>query len=147
MQDWLNVGILQLLFFSLGPLQNFLCVLCCVEILTVLQCKSALSNPRCMTTLLYVSHSVFRKNWRRPFRIDSLWLWPVRDVVFALPFHLAGTIHSMALRVVLGAIGVHHGVAAATNGRLALGMAKKHQLKGKVNVPWSRKHRFCIYPS
>jgi hypothetical protein len=27
-----------------------------------------------------------------PFCIDSLWLWPVRDVIIALPLHLAGTV-------------------------------------------------------
>ena len=25
--------------------------------------------------------------------LDSLWLWPVRDVILTLPLHLVGTIH------------------------------------------------------
>jgi len=68
----------------------------------------------------------------RSFHIDSPWPWPVRDVIPALPLHLAGTICTIAPLVILRATWIHHSVATATNGRLALGMAEKHQLKGKA---------------
>jgi len=62
-----------------------------------------------------------------PFHIDSLWLWSVRDVILALPLHLASTICTIAPLVILRATWIHHSVATATNGRLALGMTKKHR--------------------
>jgi len=68
-----------------------------------------------------------------PFHIDSLWLWTVRDVILALPLHLASTICTTAPLVILRATWIHHSTETATNGHLALGMTKKHQLKGKAN--------------
>jgi len=55
----------------------------------------------------------------RPLRIDSMWPWPVRDVVLALPLQLAGTIRAITLLVVLRAAGIHRNVATATDGCLA----------------------------
>ena len=68
-----------------------------------------------------------------PFHIDppGLWLWPVGDVVLALRLHLAGTIHTITPLVILRATRIHHDVATATNGHLALGAAEKHQIKGR----------------
>ena len=83
----------------------------------------------------------------RPFPIDSLWLWPVRDVVLALPLHLVGTVHTIALLVVLEATRIRHGVAMATNGHPVLGMAKECQIRGMVEEPWSGMHRLCIHSS
>jgi len=77
-----------------------------------------------------------------PFHIDSLWLWPVGDVVLALHLHLAGTIHTITPLMILRATRTHHDVATATNGHPALGVAEKHQIRLK-----GRTHQLCIHSS
>jgi hypothetical protein len=62
-----------------------------------------------------------------PFCIDPLWRWPVRDVIIALPLHLAGTVWAITLLVVLRGPGIHHGLTTGTDGCLTLGEDKKHQ--------------------
>ena len=83
----------------------------------------------------------------RPFPTDSLSLWSVRDVVLTLPLHLAGAICTIPPLVILRATWIHHGVATATNGRLALGMAKKHQLKGRVKESRGGRTDFASVPA
>ena len=82
-----------------------------------------------------------------PFHIDSLWLWSVRDVILALPLHLASTICTTAPLVILRATWIRHSAATATNGRLALGMTEKHQLKGRVKESQGRRTDFASVPA